>query len=154
MMNREVYLEERLQQQIEWYDRRSLYNQRWFRRLQVASILGSATIPFLTGYITEATVALKIAVGVLGLAVAAITAVLGLYKFQENWVEYRTNSEVLKHEKYRFMTGARPYDGDDPFKLLVERVEGMISKEVTTWSQKMLEEDVTLTPRAGSSPSA
>ncbi len=29
-MNQDVYLEERLQDQIDWYDRKSAQNQRWF----------------------------------------------------------------------------------------------------------------------------
>jgi hypothetical protein len=140
-MDQNAYIKERLDDQISWYSRESRRNQQWFRRLQVASILGSATIPFITGYITETTIVLKITVGVLGLAVAAITAILGHYKFQENWVEYRTTCETLKHEKFRFLTGAAPYNVANPFKLLVERVEGAILKETRGWGQKILEED-------------
>ncbi len=136
-MNQEEYLKERLQNQIDWYDRTSMTNQKWFKRLQVAAILASATIPFLSGYITGTTVLLKLAVGALGLTVAAITAILGLYKFQENWFEFRTTCESLKHEKYLFLTKSEPYDQGDSFKLLVERVESLISKENTAWNRYM-----------------
>ena len=136
-MNQEEYLKERLQDQIDWYDRTSVKNQRLFKRLQVAAILASATIPFLSGYITGTTVLLKLTVGALGLTVAAITAILGLYKFQENWFEFRTTCESLKHEKYLFLTKSEPYDQGDPFKLLVERVESLISKENTAWNRYM-----------------
>ena len=136
-MNQEEYLKNRLDDQIGWYDRKSMQNQKWFKRLQVAAVLASATIPFLSGYITETSLLLKISVGLLGLAVAAITAVLGLYKFQENWLEFRTTCESLKHEKYLFLTKSDPYDGEEPFKLLVERVESLISKENTAWNRYM-----------------
>ena len=139
-MNQEAYLKERLQDQIDWYDRKSIKNQKWFKRLQVAAILASATIPFLSGYITGTTLLLKVSVGLLGLVVTAITAVLGLYKFQENWFEFRTTCESLKHEKYLFLTEAEPYDQDDPFRLLVERVESLISKENTAWNRYMKKE--------------
>ncbi len=136
-MDQQQYIEERLDPQIEWYDKKSVANQKWFKRLQVIVIIASASIPFISGYIDESTLCLKIAVGALGLIVAAITAVLGLYQFQENWLEYRTICESLRHEKYLFLTGAEPYNVDDSFHLLVERTEGLISKENTNWSNYM-----------------
>lgn len=131
------YLKERLEDQINWYDRKSVVNQKSFKRLQVLIIVASATIPFLSGYMDESTLFLKIVVGVLGLAIATATAILGLYQFQENWLEYRTTCETLRHEKYLFLTCAAPYDEDEPFLLLVERVEGLISKENTNWQSYM-----------------
>ena len=136
-MNKEEYLKERLEGQIDWYDKKSVKNQNWFKRLQVIVIVASATIPFLSGYMDETTLYLKIIVGLLGLTIAAATAILGLYQFQENWLEYRTTCETLRHEKYLFLTGAAPYDEDEPFMLLVERVEGLISKENTNWQSYM-----------------
>jgi len=43
------YLKERLEDQIDWYDRKSISNQKSFKRLQVLIIVASATIPFLSG---------------------------------------------------------------------------------------------------------
>lgn len=139
-MNQEEYLKDRLQHQIDWYDNSSMKNQKWFKRLQVVAILASATIPFLSGYITDTSIWLKLSVGFLGLSVATITAILGLYKFQENWFEFRTTCESLKHEKYLFLTKSEPYDQEEPFKLLVNRVESLISKENTAWSKCMKKE--------------
>jgi hypothetical protein len=139
-MNQDEYLKERLEDQIAWYDNKSMQNQKWFKRLQVASILSSVTIPFLSAYITESTTLLKIFVGILGLSVAAITAILSLYKFQENWLEFRTTCESLRHEKYLFLTMTEPYGGEESFRLLVERVESLISKENTAWYRSMKKE--------------
>lgn len=131
------YLKERLDHQIDWYDRKSIANQKSFKRLQVLIIVASATIPFLSGFMDENSLWLKIVIGLLGLAIATATAILGLYQFQENWLEYRTTCETLRHEKYLFITEAPPYDEEDPFLLLVERVEGLISKENTNWQNYM-----------------
>ena len=136
-MNQDEYIKKRLDHQIEWYDDKSVKNQKWFKRLQVIVIIAAATIPFLSGFLVESTQYLKFIVGILGLGIAAITAVLGLYQFQENWLEYRTTCESLRHEKYLFLTGIDPYNVDEPFFLLVERVEGLISKENTNWSNYM-----------------
>ena len=54
-MEQDEYLKNRLDDQIDWYDRKSVQNQKWFKRLQVISIIAAASIPFLSGYITETT---------------------------------------------------------------------------------------------------
>jgi len=46
----EEYIEQRLSDQIGWYDRKSGTNQRWFKRLRFAEIVAAATIPFLSGF--------------------------------------------------------------------------------------------------------
>jgi len=71
----------------------------------------------------------------LGLLITFITGVVTLYKFQENWIEYRTTCESLRHEKFLFLTQGDPYDIEDSFKLLVQRVENLISRENTQWAQ-------------------
>ena len=136
-ISQDDYFKERLDNQIDWYDKKSIQSQRWFKKLQLIVIVSSATIPFLSGYMDSETLYLKIVVGLLGLVIAAITAVLGLYQFQENWLEYRTTCETLRHEKYIFLAKAAPYNEEEPFLLLVERVEGLISKENTSWQSYM-----------------
>ena len=141
-ISQDDYFKDRLDNQIDWYDRKSIQSQKWFKRLQVMVIVSSATIPFLSGYMDSETLYLKIVVGLLGLVIAAITAVLGLYQFQENWLEYRTTCETLRHEKYLFLAKAPPYNEEEPFLLLVERVEGLISKENTNWQSYMKKSNV------------
>jgi len=136
-MNEEEYLEERLDCQIDWYDRKSQWNQRWFKRLQVFQLVAAATIPFMAGYIDHEEFWIKFIIGLTGVLIAGAGAVVGLYKFQENWLEYRTTCESLRHEKYLFLTKTEPYDTEKPFDLLVKRVEAQISKENSNWSQYM-----------------
>lgn len=136
-MTEDEYLKARLDDQINWYDRKSVWNQQWFRRLQVAAIVASATIPFLSGYMTEDTLVIKVAMGGLGLVVAAITAILSLYKFQENWAQYRAICESLRHEKFLYLTQSAQYTGSKRFSLLVQRVESLISRENSDWVRQM-----------------
>lgn len=75
----------------------------------------------------------------LGAIIAIVSGVIGLYKFQENWLEYRTVSESLKHEKYLFLTRSEPYHEAVPFNLFVNRVENIISEGNSKWSQTMKE---------------
>lgn len=131
----EEYLKQRLDDQIDWYDKKSQWNQRWFKRLRVVEILLATCVPFLVAYVTPDTGYLKVIVGVMGILVALASGSVTLYKFQENWIEYRTTAETLKHEKYLYLTESAPYDGKQAFRLLVERAESLMSKENTSWAQ-------------------
>ncbi|MGC1929170.1 MAG: DUF4231 domain-containing protein [Candidatus Nitrosopolaris sp.] len=55
-----------------------------------------------------------------------------LEKYQENWILYRTSTELLKKEKYFFENNVGDYSNGDDFernRLLVERVETIVSAE-------------------------
>lgn len=133
-MEEPEYLKTRVDGQIDWYNKKSQYNQRWYKSLRIVEIVAATSIPFLVGYITDTEPFFRTVVGFLGLAVAVVTAVVSLCQFHENWVEYRTTCESLKHEKFLFVTKTEPYNVDTPFPLLVQRVESMISRENTTWT--------------------
>ena len=49
-MNQDDYIKDRVDGQIEWYDRKSGTNQRWFRWLRIVEIIAAASIPLLVGY--------------------------------------------------------------------------------------------------------
>ncbi len=129
----EDYLKNRLDEQIEWYGKKSVWNQKCFKRLRLVEIVAAAMIPFLTAYISDDGDWLKWVVGGLGLIIAVFSGIAGLYKFQENWLTYRSSAERLIQERYLFSTGAEPYDGDNPFKLLVKRVEATLAHENKQW---------------------
>lgn len=74
-------------------------------------------------------------IGSLGVVIAVSVAAGSLYKFQENWIQYRTTAETLKHEKYLYLTKSAPYNEENAFIQLVQRIESLISKENTQWSR-------------------
>ena len=141
-MDQEKYLQERLDDQIDWYDKKSQWNHRVFLRLRIAEIVAAALIPFLTGYIGKPDSILKIVVGLLGVTVGVIAGVVSICKLHEHWIEYRTTCETLRHHKYLFMTQSSPYDDENAFNILVENVESNVSKENSNWQhlQKRSEE--------------
>lgn len=133
-MDQDNYISERLEKQIDWYDTKSQNNQQWFKSLRIAEIVCAAIIPFLAG-MSESIPFSQIIIGALGVVIAICAGLSALNKYQENWLTYRTTCETLRHEKYLFLTGSKPYDGDGAFNQFVERIEGLISKENTQWSR-------------------
>jgi len=123
--------QERLEDQIAWFDRQSSWNQRWFKALKVVQIIAGALIasfaPFREG-------ALRYLMGILGVVVVILESLQGLYQFQHYWIQYRTTSEGLKREKYLWLAKAGPYaSAERPDALLAERVEALLSQEHAGW---------------------
>ena len=132
-MNEDEYLQQRLDDQSSWYDRKSQWNQQRYKRYQTIQITSAALIPVLAG-LHESVPYSQVIVSLLGVLIAICVGLSGLNKYQENWLAYRTTAESLKHEKFLFMTRTTPYDGEDAFAQLVARVEGLISKENSQWA--------------------
>jgi hypothetical protein len=133
-MTPEEYLKTRVDDQIGWYSAKSRWNQNWFKVLRLVEIAFATASPFLVSQIATDTPVLKIIVGAIGVCVAVIAGIVSLYKFQENWIEYRATAETLKREKFLFLTKSPPYDGENAFQSLVSNIEFMISKETANWS--------------------
>ncbi|NDC41197.1 MAG: DUF4231 domain-containing protein [Chitinophagia bacterium] len=128
------YLQDRVLDQINWFDLKSSLNKKWFLRLKITEIIVSLFIPFLAANIPDGQNPVKYIVGILGIVVAAIAGVITLVKFQENWIEYRNVSEVLKLEKFLFLSKAGIYkDNPNAFQAFVERFETHIATSNQKW---------------------
>ncbi len=138
-MNEQEYLEQRLDDQLNWYDGKSQSNQSSYKRLKMVEFLTAAIIPLCATILADWAY-FSWLVGGLGVIIAVVSASQSHYKYQENWIQYRTTAEQLKHEKYLFMTGVEPYRSEDAFQTLVLRVEGLISKENSSWAQTAKQE--------------
>lgn len=133
-MTSSEYIKDRLEEQIDWYDNKSKSAQVKFKALRTTEIIFAALIPLIAGFNLAGSCS-TLVVSALGALIAVFAALVGLGNYQENWVEYRTTCESLRHEKYLFLTKAEPYDVTGAFGLFVQRVEGLVSKENSVWSQ-------------------
>jgi hypothetical protein len=130
------YVKNRYRQQIEWYDWKALSNQGWYTKLQWALLIFSALTPVLVGVELHSSSQgiFQWAPLVTGLLVTVLASVLKIFKFQENWVNYRTTCETLKKEIYLYDAGVGEYATTaDKEATFVERVEALISRENTLW---------------------
>jgi len=119
---------ERLEDQIDWYERRSVANQRAFKQLKAVELVLAAAIPLVAGFDAPG-----LAAGVLGALVVVLEGVQQLGQFQQNWLTYRSTAEALKHEKYLYLARAGPYGGRTSHRRLAERVEALVSQEHARW---------------------
>src|SRR5712691_2446538 len=132
----EEYLSERYLGEIGWYDAKSMRNQVWYRTLQWGLILLSASTPVIIALAQKSDSApeLKTLSLTTSVLVAILATSLKTFKFEENWVNYRTTCETLKKEIHFFDAGIDEYkDSQDKEGLFVKRVEALISRENTLW---------------------
>ena len=135
-MDAEAYLKDRVEDQIGWYDRKGAFNKRWFISLRAVEIASAATVPFLSGFTSHPSIG--VTVGIIGIIITLCAGITHLCQFQERWIEYRTTAEALKKERFLFVTRTEPYNSEDAFSLLVQRIETVASKENVTWAQHLM----------------
>jgi hypothetical protein len=119
-----------LQDQIEWYDRKSGYNQKAFKLLKICTISAAAIIPVVAGIKAPSWVTAG-----LGVFIVILEGMQQLNQYHSNWISYRSTCEALKHEKFLYLGKAGPYAAaNDPHALLAERIESLVSQEHAKWA--------------------
>jgi hypothetical protein len=123
---------DRLESQIDWYDRKSRASRRMFKRIKIIEILSAAAIPFLAALSFPYD---KLVTAGLGVLITVLEGLLHLNQYQQNWTTYRSTCEALKHEKYVYLANAGPYaNAAAAHALLAERIESTVSQEHAQWS--------------------
>lgn len=123
----------RLIDQRNWYDSKSQYCQRCYKRLKLAQVALAVLIP--TTSLLPADCA-KWAASIAGVLIAVLEAAQQMNQYATLWVTYRATAERLKHEQYLFLSSAGPYKGlaeTDRLVVLAERVEEHVSTEHANW---------------------
>ena len=127
---------QRLEEQIAWYDTKSIQNQRTFKRVKIVQIVAAALVPLFAGLSLSA-----YATGGLGVLIVILEGIQQLNQYQQNWIMYRSTCEALRHEKYLYLANAGPYsDRSTALAELAERIEGLISQEHAKWVSARKEE--------------
>jgi hypothetical protein len=131
----ERYKKERLEEQIIWHNKKARHNKLRFRLYQIVTLVASAIIPIIN-VSNIGDFQTRIISSIISGTIAVSTGITQLEKYQENWILYRTNEELLKKEKFYFENCAGEYsnlDDNEKNKLLVERVESIVSAETSKY---------------------
>lgn len=132
-MNIQEYIKTRVDDQINWYDSNSKKSQKYYKRFQITEIILASLIPLMAGYANITFWA--VIIGLFGSMIAIIEAVTKLYKFHENWIQYRSTCELLKYQKHLYLTSSFPYNKSDETidNTFVNNIENIISSENNQW---------------------
>ncbi|MDQ4021335.1 MAG: DUF4231 domain-containing protein [Actinomycetota bacterium] len=121
---------DRLEDQLGWYDRKSIAAQQAYKRVKLSQLIIGAAVPVFAGLQVSAAITATLAA-----YVVVAEGAQQLYQWQTNWVLYRATAESLKHEKYLYLAAAGPYNTDDRHRVLAERLEGLVSQEHAKWTE-------------------
>src|SRR2546427_10845950 len=131
---------ERLDDQLNWYDRKASSNERMFKRLKMGTLTFSVFIPLSAVAATRYSTATAIVTATLGATIALLEGLQQLNQYHQNWISYRSTAEALRHEKFLFLGHAGPYAGaPDEKALLADRIEGLVSQEHAKWTSTQVQ---------------
>jgi hypothetical protein len=127
------YLEERWQQQRDYYSKQSAKNKRWYQRLLLFSTVGALMVPVLLNIAGVP----KLVPTILSLLVSVALAVEVVYHYGDNWRSFRQTLEALKIERVLFESEVDPYsDPQTAFPLFVQRCEDIMRVEGTSYFER------------------
>lgn len=137
-MKEQDYMTQRVDDQINWLEGKSAFNQQRYKFSKSIVIVASVSIPFMAGFIEDgdqATV-MKFAIAFAGFIIALAEGLSSLHKFHENWIQYRGTAESLKREKIIFLTQSGIYrDNPNAFRDFVVAIEGILANENAKWQE-------------------
>ena len=142
-MDEKAYLRDRVDDQLNWLEKKSGESKRHYRRFKTVTIVVAVLIPFLTGLIDgEITGLMKIVVGLLGVVIAVSEGIPSLNKYHDLWIRYRATAEAVKREKIIYLTKSGKYEkATDPFRAFVVEIESILAEENSKWLEFIAEKD-------------
>lgn len=151
-MTQEEYIEQRLDDQINWYSKKSSFCQKKHKLWQVIKVIAALLITTLSLWATKAlpietndavqyTFNMSHVIAILGALIVFIESFVKIFDYEKLWIQYRGTAERLKREKLLFQTGSKPYHTKDAFILLVQQCENIMEKEVQGWVELVNEKE-------------
>jgi hypothetical protein len=155
------YLEKRAENQRAWYDKKASYNQKRYKTYKKWEIILAASIPVVisfsaTGLVENTNLITRMVIengvqkevsllslatifqfmaATAGVLLVIMTKVIELESYYNNWIEYRDMAEKLEREKMLYVTRTEPYDEPNAYPMFVEKIEGLLAKEIQKWKQ-------------------
>lgn len=131
-----IYLERRVDQNIKWYDGKAVRMKDRYLWMRGFSVIAGGLVPVIVNIPTTVSfhgVSLTNAfVTVISLMVVIVVSLESVFHYREQWKNYRSTEQLLRHEKFLFSSRVGVYQtstDEEAFKLLVQRVEEAIAIE-------------------------
>jgi hypothetical protein len=135
-LNMEVYLKERVDGQLQYYEQAANNAKRTHISMQTTIIILGILVPVIVNIPTiwgdsiDVAPYVRIVITVLSLLLALLTGIANFRKYGDLWLTYRMTEELLKTEKYLFLTSSGKYESAaNRFSQFVKSTEEIISSE-------------------------
>lgn len=128
--------------QLDWYDRKATMHKTWHMRLGMIIIASGAmtSVVQLWAPSPEGVHWSAWLTALLGAIVIIAKGIDSIWKFDENWTNYRQAAESLKRERRLYVNASGPYasssEEEARFELFIQRVEEIMAAEGQSfWKQ-------------------
>ncbi len=137
-MNEDAYLRDRVDDQLGFYESAANRAKITYNGMQMSIIVLGGLVPVIVNAPValapesiqgSLTLGVRSSVTVMSLVVAILTGVLNFKKYGDLWLSYRMTEELLKHEKFSYLTRSGKYATGDAFDKFVQTIESLISHE-------------------------
>jgi hypothetical protein len=123
------YVEERFNAEIDYYSKSASRAKKRYLQMRAITVVGGALVPVLVNvhfpYVDILTTAIS-------LVVVLFVSIETVYRYREQWTNYRTAEQNLRNEYFGFTSNSGIYSGLDEataFTLFVNRIEQAIEAE-------------------------
>lgn len=126
------YMSERLEPQIRYYERGANAAKRKHFAIQTTVVGLGVFLPVvvnLSAQIEARQVQLAALATAVSLVLAFLNGIANLRKHGDLWLQFRITEELLKREKFLYLTRSEPYEESDRDVRFVASVEALISSE-------------------------
>ena len=131
------YIEDRVVNAIQWYDKNAGRNKIYFHVGQTVAIVSAAAVPIFSGFSPGEGDWIKWSIAILGGFSAVVAGLLSLFNWQFKWIKYRSAVEDLKSHLAQFYAGLGVYhEPRTAFNLLGENCERIMSAERGRWAEQ------------------
>ena len=120
---------ERIESQIEWYQYKSIKSRKIYKTMKFLQIIMAILIPTIVHIDLPI---IKWIISVLGALIALFESIQYMNQYEAIWISHRTIAQLLRREKFLFLSAAGPYaelDESGRLKHLAVSVEEIISIE-------------------------
>ncbi|MGH9452742.1 MAG: DUF4231 domain-containing protein [Terriglobia bacterium] len=128
-MGPDKYIQERVMQYQGWYDKKAVKLKSYYLNMRTVTVIGGAVVPVLVNL----NIPLKNHLTtIVSLVVVILVSLEGVYRYREQWKNYRSTEQFLGSERILFLTREGPHkslETRQAFLVFVERVEGAIASE-------------------------
>jgi hypothetical protein len=123
------YINERVNDAIAWYDKSADKQKKLYLRMRATTVIGGALVPVLVNVNLDY---VDILTTIISLIVVLLVSLESVYHFREQWTNYRSTEQGLRHEYFLFTSKGGIYATKNKaaaYQYFVERVEDLISSE-------------------------
>ena len=127
------YIKDRVENQIQYFNRKAIESQKWYRRLKKVAIVCNILTTIAIALVFAVPDRLKLITGSIAFVLSMV--VLATYQWEEfanygsKWEKFRLVTERLKSEKFLYQHQAGRYASDDEkFSKIIKPIADCINK--------------------------